>query len=442
MRAARGDINESAELLITGVVKRRPAATIRGTALPSRCGRLPLAQAADACRIPRMTAILSRLTPSRRWLQFSLRTMLFFTLVCAVFVGRFIDRARRQKQAADEIVAEGGMIVYRHEVLPAAGAQAWLLRDASAIDREASPAPAWLCRLLGEEFFLQVVAAKVNNKSSKHSASRLDDLPDLEELDVRSVYGSGYAHLGGLPHLKRLAIDAGCGPVRLKYLKASNGLESLNILGLIEDSDLAGLEQFSNLRSLWLSSPGLTSRAFRRIARLPKLEELYMHGPCFVGGGAKSLAAMTHLKTLSLEDPDGSAEMSAAVLAHLEKLPHLESLRLFAPIPSRTGLLRLNNNLLSLELGPGAGLARASRAGIVLGSSGAVSDAELAAMARLSRLESLILCAPTSVTDQGLTILNSMPRLKEVDFTSPHVTPQGIRALQAANPACRIVIRN
>lgn len=390
-----------------------------------------------------MATILTRLKPSRRWLQFSLRTMLLLTLAVAVLVGRFIDRARRQKQAAEEIVAEGGMIVYRHEVLPTSGSQVWLLRDASAVDRDALPAPAWLCRLLGEEFFLRVVAAKLNDKTSKHAASQLRDLPHLEELDVCGVYGSNYAHLSGLSRLKRLAIDADCGPVRLKYLHASDELDALDIHGLIEDSDLAGLEQFFNLRSLWLSSPRLTARAFKRIARLPKLEELEVHGPCLLGGGAESLADITQLKTLFLEESGGSVEMSAAALAYVEKLPHLESLTLFAPIPSGAGLRRLNKNVLMLALGqPSDGVDRLLNAEEVLATSGAVSDADLAAMARLSRLESLTLYSPTSVTDQGMMVLKSMPRLKEIHFDSSHVTFRGIRDLRAAMPTCRVDIRN
>ena len=47
----------------------------------------------------------------RRWFQFSLRTLLIFTLICAVaagWLGETIDRKRREREAVETFVESGG----------------------------------------------------------------------------------------------------------------------------------------------------------------------------------------------------------------------------------------------------------------------------------------------------------------------------------------------
>lgn len=82
----------------------------------------------------------------RNWLSFSLRTFLLVNLfmgVCLGVVGIIVLRARRQREAVDEVQRLGGTVMYdHHEVDP----RMW-----STVGKP--PGPKWLRRLLGPEYF-------------------------------------------------------------------------------------------------------------------------------------------------------------------------------------------------------------------------------------------------------------------------------------------------
>jgi hypothetical protein len=71
----------------------------------------------------------------RRWLQFSLRTLLVAVTLLAVWLGLWTDRARRQRVAVQRVRELGGDIRYDYENQK--GGQ--------------PPGPEWLRRLLGDE---------------------------------------------------------------------------------------------------------------------------------------------------------------------------------------------------------------------------------------------------------------------------------------------------
>ena len=54
----------------------------------------------------------------RRWYQFSLRTLLIFTVVCAIgsaWVARRMDRKRRDREAVAVILKLGGSVSYDYQ---------------------------------------------------------------------------------------------------------------------------------------------------------------------------------------------------------------------------------------------------------------------------------------------------------------------------------------
>ncbi len=89
----------------------------------------------------------SRTTASRRWLTFSLRGLLVVLTVVCLWLGRQVERARKQREAVDAIQAVGGTIEYD-----------WLRRG------EPRRGPVWLQRLIGDEFFQGVDAVSFFNK--------------------------------------------------------------------------------------------------------------------------------------------------------------------------------------------------------------------------------------------------------------------------------------
>src|SRR5262245_25282078 len=84
-----------------------------------------------------------------RWLRFSLRTFFATLTLLCVWLGLQVNAAKRQRSAAAAIVKAGGDVRYDYQkVSPGPGG--------ATIDWDASitpPAPAWLRRLFGDDFF-------------------------------------------------------------------------------------------------------------------------------------------------------------------------------------------------------------------------------------------------------------------------------------------------
>jgi hypothetical protein len=77
----------------------------------------------------------------RRWLQFSLRTLIIFTAVVAIlcgWLGRKIERRWKERVAVDALVKSGAFVLYDYQ-----------MEDSSA----KPPGSDWLRGLLGENFF-------------------------------------------------------------------------------------------------------------------------------------------------------------------------------------------------------------------------------------------------------------------------------------------------
>ena len=49
----------------------------------------------------------------RRWLQFSLRSLLVLLTIACVWLGWKVERARKRGEAIDAVVEQGGMVIYR-----------------------------------------------------------------------------------------------------------------------------------------------------------------------------------------------------------------------------------------------------------------------------------------------------------------------------------------
>ena len=68
----------------------------------------------------------------RRWFQFSLRSLMIFTLVCAAgsaWIGRKLEQKRRECKAVEAVRRFGGLLYYdyeAHDSLAEPSAPAWL----------------------------------------------------------------------------------------------------------------------------------------------------------------------------------------------------------------------------------------------------------------------------------------------------------------------------
>ena len=123
----------------------------------------------------------------RRWFQFSLRTLLIFTVVVAVgagWLGNRVERKRQEREAAEAIVKLGGLAVHYYEK-----------------GSEKSPGPDWVRSLLGENFFSDVVEVNLAGAAVHNSdLVCLDNLVAIEKLNLSStkITDEGLASLARL----------------------------------------------------------------------------------------------------------------------------------------------------------------------------------------------------------------------------------------------------
>ena len=160
----------------------------------------------------------------------------------------------------------------------------------------ASPwAPAWLRRLIGDEFFMDVDTVNLQGPVTDAALATLEEFPGLRILHVRdsSKIGDGLVHLRGMSNLERLQL---CGPG-------------------ITDVGLVNLRGLAKLRSLDLEATGVTDAGLAYLAVLNELQSVRLVGKQGTAAGLTS-RGITHV--------------TDAGLVHLSELHHLRSLEISA----------------------------------------------------------------------------------------------------------------
>lgn len=222
----------------------------------------------------------------RRWYQYSLRTLLIVMVLASVGMSWLtvkMRRAARQREAVEAIRKLGGWVVYDYQSGSAA--------------RPTPPGPAWLRRLLGDDFFAEVTDVQVNREAGlTHLTSfpKLRDLglgycgafsgPDTEALyehlrDLSGTTDATLEHLPELGQLERLRLqythvtDAG-----LERLKGGTHLQGLDLTGtVITDAGVAHLQGLTQLRSLNLNFTRITDAGLEHLKGLTQLQWLGLY---------------------------------------------------------------------------------------------------------------------------------------------------------------------
>src|SRR5688572_22036394 len=93
--------------------------------------------------------------PRRRWIRFSLRTLLILLTLACLWLGWQAKRARDQRQAIATIRAAAGTVLYTYQF------------DANGVfadyGNKLKPlAPAWLRDALGQDFFISIHDVKID----------------------------------------------------------------------------------------------------------------------------------------------------------------------------------------------------------------------------------------------------------------------------------------
>jgi Leucine Rich repeat len=193
----------------------------------------------------------------RRWFQFSLRSLLIFTLICAIgsaWLGKRIEQKRKEREAVEAIAKFGGQVAYDYE------------RDSPK-----PPGPEWLRGLLGEDFFTRIVGVDLCCCANLTDAG-LVNVKAMTQLQTLSLF---FTTIG----------DAGVENIR--------GLSLLQSLDLSEtqvtDAGLERLEGLTRLEELRLGKTNITDAGLMRLKGLGQLQRLYLWDTKVTDAGIKDL---------------------------------------------------------------------------------------------------------------------------------------------------------
>jgi len=315
---------------------------------------------------------------------------------------------------------------------------------------------------------------------------------DLDKTNVTGAgmkWVSGLQHLrrlilpdcisdAGLAHVARLSALTGLyfrenrvTNAGLKHLAGLQGLEELALGGgRITDDGLIHLAPLTRLRYLLLQGKNLTDAGFVHLKNVPSLRILHFgHLPQTTDAGLAHLSALSNVQDLSFH---WSENITDAGLEYLAKLPHLRALDVGNAKITDEGLAHLkeaktlewldlphegisDRGLADLSELPrlrkldicrvhyvdpnmdqdyytDKGVAMLAKCRLLeelsVGSIG-ITDASMAAIAKLDNLRQLTLFGCTSVTDEGLKKLVSLKNLERLAVTDADISISGLSCL-------------
>jgi Leucine-rich repeat (LRR) protein len=225
----------------------------------------------------------------RRKFQFSLRTLLIFTVVCAIAAGRLgkrIEQKRHEHEAVNEVLKSGGSVAY------------------DFVSGEPS-GPAWLRSILGENFFNEVVQLKLSGyEVTDQVCGNIKEFAQLENLRLSdsSITDAGLANFYGLTHLRqlelvRIDVTASC----VENLKRLADLQILNLEGShLNGTALANLQGLSQLTEVQLDRVLLFDDGLWSVRPLSQLTSLSLQDTQLTDAGLNKLKALTQLRNLDL----------------------------------------------------------------------------------------------------------------------------------------------
>jgi hypothetical protein len=220
-----------------------------------------------------------------RWrFQFSIRSLLVLAVVVAVPCSWFaveIKKAERQRAAKAAFQRFPGYVMHDYE--RAAVQPAW-------------PAPPWLCRSLGDDFFapIEFVCLGCDKRFTDADMEYLDSLPGLRMLRLggANISDVGLRHLAALTtsledlSLSRTQVD----DVGLENIQALTQLHRLSFYATnVSDAGLKCLKPLTKLRTLSLGKTKITDAGLQHLAGLNQLQVLDLTGTQATDQGVKML---------------------------------------------------------------------------------------------------------------------------------------------------------
>jgi hypothetical protein len=373
----------------------------------------PNAQAWAKVATPAVTAADSTQRPRRRWLRFSLRTLLILVTVLCIWLGVKVNQARRQKESTDALRKMGAIVVCAHQGVDFNSGK--LVGELNV--------PGWLRELAGDDFFQTVTTVEFRRPITDDHLVHLAGLPQIEYVNLgrvgRAVTDAGLAHLPRPDRLKKLlASDSQVGNAFAKRLATADGMHSLALSGTrLTDLGLTELRALSKLQSLWIDNTAITDAGLDALKGMPDLRTLCLDATQVTDDGLAKLVGNKALGRVELNHTG----ITDAGLKHLTELPGLKELYLEGTQVRGPGLAAIVPRLHVLVL-----------------KDTPITDASLMYLNGANDLGAINL-EGTAITDAGLLQLHHLPKLSAICLEGTKVTKEGMAQLTKALPSLAIV---
>ena len=290
--------------------------------------------------------------PRRRWFRFSLRTLLLLVAIIGVPLGMKMNRVRNQRLVVAELRRLNAQIMYDYEDTRTKGVQ-------TVVNPPQIPGPAWLRRLLGDEYFVEVISVRLDGpKVTDETVASISKLPNLRSITLDyadKISDKGLAHLEGM-QLEGLGLTycPGISDEGLAHLARMQDLESLALFS--DRITSAGLERLTGLKRLKILSVSgrITDSYLEQVSKLSSLEEFLVYGVAEISDiGLGHIGKLTELRGLHLLVAiDGSdvenhdcMKVTDVGLSQLYGLKKLKLLQIRTSLVTPTGIEKLQEAL-------------------------------------------------------------------------------------------------
>lgn len=325
-----------------------------------------------------------------RWrFQFGIRSLLVLAVIVAILCGWFVserNETERQRQAVGEI--KGGQVWYDYQ-LDVFGDE---------VPNARPPGPAFLRKVLGDDFFARVVAVHFRMPTVTDPALEpLRRLPNLRSLQISCA------------RVTDVAAEYAAGQPQLRWLALSDTP--------ITDAGMRRLLALRNLDMLYISRTRITSAGLEGLSDFPELRRLEVDGTKVDDLGLEHLQNCRRLEILNLAE----TQITDGGLRHFRNLANLVELDLGGTRITDAGLIQLEGTQIQrLYLYDTQ-----------------VTDAGLLHIKAMPRLQTLVL-RNTRVTDFGVEYLSGLRELKELNVNLTEVTNEGEEKLHQSLRHCKI----
>lgn len=340
---------------------------------------------------------MSELAPTskrpRRWLTFSLRSFLAFTLLIGLIAGYFGNLWRHVSKRRATL-AQLSELGFSHQY--DFDSESEWRKARRPLEKLRQPPGPWIGRaVIGEDAYATVMSVR-NGYRDRNSVENLKLLADLPE--VRKVELSG----------DWVTDDV------VEHLAKVRGLQGVSLWSTkVSPQGFARLAKLRGLKSLDLAGDNLNDETFEHLHELPHLEQLNVQEFALTPAGLAHLGKIASLESLSIFNVPG---VDASSLQHLASLGKLDQLTMYG---------------ISLDAEAAAQIGRIKSLKSVMFQKCAMNDEAARQLGALSDLEELSLQEMPLLSDDCLEAFLPLRRLEYVHFGDAQLTDDGFLKLTA-----------